>query len=47
VPLDTALEMIERGEIMDGKTIMLLQHVALKRMTQMTQMTRTHAPSRQ
>jgi nudix-type nucleoside diphosphatase (YffH/AdpP family) len=31
VPLDVALQMIERGEIMDGKTIMLLQHVALKR----------------
>ena len=31
VPLDTALQMISRGEIMDGKTIMLLQHVSLKR----------------
>ncbi|SAL76301.1 nucleoside diphosphate pyrophosphatase [Caballeronia peredens] len=30
VPLHTALEMIERGEIMDGKTIMLLQYAALK-----------------
>ncbi|SAL00864.1 nucleoside diphosphate pyrophosphatase [Caballeronia calidae] len=30
VPLQTALEMIERGEIMDGKTIMLLQYAALK-----------------
>jgi nudix-type nucleoside diphosphatase (YffH/AdpP family) len=32
VPLHTAMEMIERGEIMDGKTIMLLQHAALKAM---------------
>ncbi|SAK90599.1 NUDIX hydrolase [Caballeronia hypogeia] len=30
VPLQTALAMIERGEIMDGKTIMLLQYAALK-----------------
>ncbi|SAK43176.1 NUDIX domain-containing protein [Caballeronia ptereochthonis] len=30
VPLQTALHMIERGEIMDGKTIMLLQRAALK-----------------
>jgi nudix-type nucleoside diphosphatase (YffH/AdpP family) len=30
VPLQTALQMIERGEIMDGKTIMLLQYAALK-----------------
>jgi nudix-type nucleoside diphosphatase (YffH/AdpP family) len=30
VPLATALQMIERGEIIDGKTIMLLQHIALK-----------------
>ncbi|SAK58520.1 NUDIX hydrolase [Caballeronia catudaia] len=30
VPLQTALRMIERGEIMDGKTIMLLQYAALK-----------------
>ncbi|BAN26959.1 NUDIX domain-containing protein [Caballeronia insecticola] len=30
VPLHTALTMIERGEIMDGKTIMLLQYAALK-----------------
>ncbi|KMY86215.1 GDP-mannose pyrophosphatase YffH [Candidatus Paraburkholderia calva] len=30
VPLDEALEMIARGEIMDGKTIMLLQHLALQ-----------------
>ena len=29
VPLDDALSMIERGEIVDGKTIMLLQHAAL------------------
>jgi nudix-type nucleoside diphosphatase (YffH/AdpP family) len=30
VPLHTAMQMIERGEIMDGKTIMLLQYAALK-----------------
>ncbi len=30
VSLRVALEMIESGEIMDGKTIMLLQHLALK-----------------
>ncbi|SAK81729.1 NUDIX hydrolase [Caballeronia pedi] len=30
VPVQTALHMIERGEIMDGKTIMLLQYAALK-----------------
>jgi len=30
VPLQTALQMIERGDIMDGKTIMLLQYAALK-----------------
>lgn len=29
VPLNEALAMIERGEIVDGKTIMLLQHAAL------------------
>ncbi|CAG9266778.1 GDP-mannose hydrolase [Paraburkholderia unamae] len=29
VPLNEALNMIERGEIVDGKTIMLLQHAAL------------------
>ena len=29
VPLGEALRMIERGEIVDGKTIMLLQHAAL------------------
>ncbi|MDR5795515.1 NUDIX domain-containing protein [Caballeronia sp. LZ008] len=29
VPLQTAMQMIERGEIMDGKTIMLLQYAAL------------------
>lgn len=28
--LDTALAMIERGKIVDAKTIMLLQHAALK-----------------
>jgi nudix-type nucleoside diphosphatase (YffH/AdpP family) len=31
VPLSEAMKMVGRGEIMDGKTIMLLQHVALKR----------------
>lgn len=30
VLLQTAMQMIERGEIMDGKTIMLLQYAALK-----------------
>ncbi|MCX5540841.1 hypothetical protein M3A49_15270 [Paraburkholderia sp. CNPSo 3076] len=30
VPLGEALRMIERGEIVDGKTIMLLQHAALR-----------------
>ncbi|MBC8636072.1 NUDIX domain-containing protein [Caballeronia sp. EK] len=30
VALQTAMQMIERGEIMDGKTIMLLQYAALK-----------------
>ena len=30
LPLDEALHMIETGEIVDGKTIMLLQHAALK-----------------
>ncbi len=31
IPLDEALTMIERGEICDGKTIMLLQWAALNR----------------
>ena len=31
-PLNRALEAISTGEIMDAKTIMLLQHVALTRM---------------
>jgi nudix-type nucleoside diphosphatase (YffH/AdpP family) len=30
VPLEIALKMIDNGEIMDGKTIMLLQYAALK-----------------
>jgi hypothetical protein len=30
--LDDALQMIERGEIQDGKTIMLLQYAKLKRL---------------
>lgn len=29
LPIDTAMKMIESGEIRDGKTIMLLQHVKL------------------
>ena len=29
--LDEALKMIDLGEIQDGKTIMLIQHVKLKR----------------
>ena len=29
LPLETALQMIERGEIIDGKTIMLLQYLQL------------------
>ena len=29
LPLETALQMIERGEIIDGKTIMLLQYLKL------------------
>jgi nudix-type nucleoside diphosphatase (YffH/AdpP family) len=30
IPLNEALAMVERGEICDGKTIMLLQYAALK-----------------
>ncbi|MCC2972672.1 GDP-mannose pyrophosphatase NudK [Massilia sp. IC2-476] len=30
LPFDEAVEMIGRGEIVDGKTIMLLQHAALR-----------------
>ena len=30
LPLATALAMVQRGEIQDGKTIMLLQHAALR-----------------
>ncbi|NKX67724.1 NUDIX domain-containing protein [Labrenzia sp. 5N] len=33
VPLDEALEMIRSGEIMDAKTIILLQELALRRLT--------------
>ena len=29
--LDEALEMVERGEIVDGKTVLLLQWAALRR----------------
>ena len=32
VPLIEALAMVQRGEIVDGKTIMLLQHAALSRL---------------
>jgi GDP-mannose pyrophosphatase NudK len=32
IELDAALQMIEVGEIQDGKTIMLLQHAKLKRL---------------
>jgi nudix-type nucleoside diphosphatase (YffH/AdpP family) len=32
IPLQTALQLIEDGEIVDGKTIMLLQHVALRQL---------------
>ncbi|SAL23278.1 nucleoside diphosphate pyrophosphatase [Caballeronia terrestris] len=31
LPLEQALAMVARGEIVDGKTIMLLQHLALRR----------------
>ncbi|MBB5754288.1 NUDIX domain-containing protein [Prosthecomicrobium pneumaticum] len=30
LPFETALAMIDTGEICDGKTVMLLQHIALK-----------------
>ncbi|MCA3785084.1 MAG: GDP-mannose pyrophosphatase, partial [Burkholderia sp.] len=30
MPLQAALEAVERGEIVDAKTIMLLQYVALR-----------------
>ncbi|UFH56467.1 GDP-mannose pyrophosphatase NudK [Spirosoma sp. KNUC1025] len=33
LPVSEALAMMERGEIMDGKTIMLLQHLRLKQLT--------------
>ena len=29
IPFDEAMNMVARGEIVDGKTIMLLQHAAL------------------
>ncbi|GGY78600.1 hypothetical protein GCM10011613_24130 [Cellvibrio zantedeschiae] len=32
IPLDEAMQMIVRGEIMDGKTIMLLQYAKLNRL---------------
>jgi len=31
--LDAALAMVARGEIIDGKTVMLLQHLKLKGLT--------------
>jgi hypothetical protein len=31
LPLDDALAMVERGEILDGKTVLLLQWAALRR----------------
>lgn len=34
MPLRTALRLIDEGEIVDGKTIMLLQHVALRELTE-------------
>lgn len=34
MPLRTALEHVERGRIVDGKTIMLLQHLALEQLKQ-------------
>lgn len=34
LPFSEALAMMQRGEIMDGKTIMLLQHLRLKQLTQ-------------
>jgi hypothetical protein len=32
--LDEALTAVDRGEIVDGKTIMLLQHLALRELTE-------------
>lgn len=34
MPLRTALQLIDDGEIVDGKTIMLLQHIALRELTE-------------
>ena len=34
MPLSEALAAIERGEIVDGKTIMLVQHLALRRLSE-------------
>ncbi|MEO6347480.1 MAG: NUDIX domain-containing protein, partial [Aquaticitalea sp.] len=31
IPVDQAMKMIETGDIKDGKTIMLLQHIKLKK----------------
>ena len=34
LPVSQAYDMVRRGEIMDGKTIMLLQHLRLKQLSQ-------------
>jgi nudix-type nucleoside diphosphatase (YffH/AdpP family) len=34
MPLETALQLVKSGEIVDGKTIMLLQHLALSEITE-------------
>ncbi|AFT84695.1 NUDIX domain-containing protein [Paraburkholderia phenoliruptrix] len=34
IPLQTALHLVKSGEIVDGKTIMLLQHLALSEITE-------------
>ena len=34
LPVRQAYDMVARGEIMDGKTIMLLQHLRLKQLSQ-------------
>jgi ADP-ribose pyrophosphatase len=34
MPLQTALQLVKSGEIVDGKTIMLLQHLALSEITE-------------
>lgn len=37
IPFTEAIAMMERGEIMDGKTIMLLQHLRLQQLTATSQ----------